>query len=214
MDPEWSDWTGDELGDLGTGETADLGADPLPEPPQVPQPPGGEPDWTDRHSGLDWDAEQPEPEFGAGLGGVDAHVDEPLHGPEEHGEAGSWDRPAPGDAGVWTQPPPVPDPLFGTDPDAVDLADAEGWAGYEFPPVLDLADLPEPVDGPPWSDPALLGAEQLPQAVRFGAPEPADLAQYAAMDLSAAGDDPWAALRDAEDPATSALARWWAPPDA
>ena len=42
------------------------------------------------------------------------------------------------------------------------------------------------------------------------APDPQELAAYAAEDLPP-GADPWAALADSEDPATSALARFYAP---
>ena len=42
-------------------------------------------------------------------------------------------------------------------------------------------------------------------------PDPAELAEYAAEDLPP-GADPWAALAGSEDPATSALARFWGSP--
>ena len=102
----------------------------------------------------------------------------------------------------------------GTDPDAVaDHADADP-AG-PFPPVVDVGALPEPVDGFPWIDTGSLG---LVGAETAGDPVPpvtseqlgADLAAYAATDLPP-GVDPWAELATSDDPATSALARWWAP---
>lgn len=93
-----------------------------------------------------------------------------------------------------------------------DLSD-EVTAGADgvdvFPPALDVGDLPEPVDGFPWIDTGSLGivhaaaADQTLDPVR-----PEELAEYAGVDLPPA-QDPWAALADAEDPATSALARWW-----
>lgn len=100
------------------------------------------------------------------------------------------------------------DPAFGADPDLHPLAEVEPTPQPPFPPMLDL-DPPEPIDGPPWTDPAILGHEPLPAlGETTGAPEPAELFEYAAEQPSADGD-PWAALLAAEDPATSALARWW-----
>ncbi|HET8684257.1 MAG TPA: hypothetical protein VFM54_20635 [Micromonosporaceae bacterium] len=200
-----------------------------------------EPDWAGERGALDWALPEPrlEPQpgldvepavdggdrwgataFGSGTGGVDAHVDEPLYGPDlpedayddaaaaeaSTGTGGAWDVDA------WADLPPVPDPPFGADPDAAGLADADGWAGPDFPPMLELAGLPEPVDGPPWGDPAVLGGHPLAEPAGYEAPDPADLSGYAAVDLAEAGGDPWAALLAADDPATSALARWWAPP--
>ncbi|GAB2572185.1 hypothetical protein Aab01nite_03540 [Paractinoplanes abujensis] len=78
-----------------------------------------------------------------------------------------------------------------------------------FPPALDVGDLPEPVDGFPWIDTGSLGV--VPAQALTGTPEPVrpeELAEYAGVDLPPA-QDPWAALADAEDPATSSLARWW-----
>ncbi|MBU2665506.1 hypothetical protein KOI35_18520 [Actinoplanes bogorensis] len=78
-----------------------------------------------------------------------------------------------------------------------------------FPPTVDVGDLPEPVDGFPWIDTGSLGVvhagidDQTPLPVR-----PEELAEYAGVDLPDA-QDPWAALADSEDPATSTLARWW-----
>lgn len=78
-----------------------------------------------------------------------------------------------------------------------------------FPPALDVGQLPEPVDGFPWIDTGSLGLvhasaiTDTPDPVR-----PEDLAEYAAVDLPEA-QDPWAALADSDDPATSTLAKWW-----
>jgi hypothetical protein len=84
-----------------------------------------------------------------------------------------------------------------------------------FPPAVDVGDLPEPVDGFPWIDSGSLGladiARELHDADAGTDPvQPHELAEYAATELPP-GADPWAALADSEDPATSALARWWAP---
>ena len=181
--------------------------------------------------------------FGSGTGGVDAHVDEPLYGadlPEDlsdapaadtgagtgggwevdtgAGDGGAWDAGTgtggAWDVDAWADLPPVPEPPFGADPDAADLADVDGWAGPDFPPMLELAGLPEPVDGPPWGDPSVVGGEPLAEPAGYEPPDPADLSGYAAVDLAEVDGDPWAALLAAEDPATSALARWWAPPAA
>jgi hypothetical protein len=94
----------------------------------------------------------------------------------------------------------------GADPDAApDLEQVS-----MFPPVVDVGPLPEPVDGFPWIDTGSLGLYHSglvdPAAA---APVPAeDLAAYAAEDLPP-GADPWAALADSDDPATSTLAKWW-----
>jgi hypothetical protein len=78
-----------------------------------------------------------------------------------------------------------------------------------FPPAVDVGALPEPVDGFPWIDTGSLGVVD-PAAVHEGIDpvRPEELAEYAGADLPP-GADPWAALADSDDPATSALARWW-----
>ena len=79
-----------------------------------------------------------------------------------------------------------------------------------FPPAVDVGPLPEPVDGFPWIDTGSLGVVD-PAALHAVSAEdvsPHELADYAGTELSP-GVDPWAALADSEDPATSALARWW-----
>ncbi|GIF76133.1 hypothetical protein [Asanoa siamensis] len=99
--------------------------------------------------------------------------------------------------------------LFGTDPDVSAYTDAL-WPTPEFPAALDLgAALPEPIDGAPWTDPASLGVAGPADLVAGDAPEPADLAAYAGLDPASSG---WEALVGSEDPATSALARFWGPP--
>jgi hypothetical protein len=78
-----------------------------------------------------------------------------------------------------------------------------------FPPAVDVGDLPEPVDGFPWIDTGSLGVVD-PAAVHETTDpvRPEELAEYAGTDLPP-GVDPWAALADSDDPATSTLARWW-----
>ena len=102
----------------------------------------------------------------------------------------------------------VDEHLFGVDHDL-----PPGDAHAYFPPPLDLPDRPEPVDGYPWSDPATLGdtGTGWPEPVDSpGSPPMDDLLSYAGMDPPATGDG-WAALVDSDDPAVSALARWWGP---
>ncbi|MDT5031190.1 MAG: hypothetical protein QOC94_1361 [Actinoplanes sp.] len=97
----------------------------------------------------------------------------------------------------------------GADPDALPEPDA-GQALTLFPPVLDVGALPEPVDGFPWIDTGSLGLID-PVSVHAAAGtevSPQDLADYAGTQLPP-GVDPWAALADSDDPATSALAKWW-----
>ncbi|GAA3352052.1 hypothetical protein GCM10020358_84740 [Amorphoplanes nipponensis] len=96
----------------------------------------------------------------------------------------------------------------GADPDAApDLEQVS-----LFPPVVDVGPLPEPVDGFPWIDTGSLGLYHAgPLDAAPAEPVPVqELADYAGEEL-APGVDPWAALADSEDPATSALARWWHP---
>jgi len=105
----------------------------------------------------------------------------------------------------------VDEHLFGVDHD-LPPGDADAY----FPPPLDLPDRPEPVDGYPWSDPATLGdtgtgwPEPVDSPDSPGSPPMDDLLSYAGMDPPATGDG-WAALVDSDDPAVSALARWWGP---
>lgn len=111
------------------------------------------------------------------------------------------------------------DPPIGADPDRNPYGDAAGWPESTGPdewPPPGLGPAPEPVDGFPWADPGLLGdpaAGPVPGSATDGLPAPAadELADYAGLRLPADGD-PWSALAAAEDPATSALARFWAPP--
>lgn len=78
-----------------------------------------------------------------------------------------------------------------------------------FPPTLDVGELPEPVDGFPWIDTGSLGVADPANTFEHVDPvRPEELAEYAGEQLPP-GADPWAALADSDDPATSALARWW-----
>ena len=99
----------------------------------------------------------------------------------------------------------------GADPDAAPDYDADQVS--LFPPVVDVGPLPEPVDGFPWIDTGSLGlvdAGLVDPAQGFDPVHAGELAAYAAEDLPP-GVDPWAALADSDDPATSALAKWWTP---
>jgi len=93
---------------------------------------------------------------------------------------------------------------------------ASSWHADEFPAEIDLgADAPEPHDGYPWSDPDTLGhpdpADVIDDPAAGSTPvEPQDLLEYAGLDSSASGN-PWTLLLGSDDPATSALARWWGP---
>jgi len=154
----------------------------------------------------------------AGQAGFDAHeldAGHDLDGPHEVNDGGWDDQHEPGtghddDAGAGVLD--VTDghgmgPV-GADPDAApDLEQVS-----MFPPVVDVGPLPEPVDGFPWIDTGSLGLYHsgLVEAVAQEPVPAQDLAAYAAEDLPP-GADPWAALADSDDPATSALAKWWQP---
>ncbi|MEV4627202.1 hypothetical protein AB0J90_13015 [Micromonospora sp. NPDC049523] len=102
----------------------------------------------------------------------------------------------------------------GADPDLDPYADTDTWPQPVFPDAFDAGAVPEPVDGFPWADPATLGDADTPPdpatTAWTGAPEPAELAGYAAEEVPP-GEDPWTALAASDDPATSALARFWGP---
>jgi hypothetical protein len=112
--------------------------------------------------------------------------------------------------------------LVGTDPDLDHNADHADWHDDSpFPPGLDIH-APEPVDGFPWTDPAALGDGAVPDDFSHdysslvnsgdegGPAHAADLAQYDGVEVPP-GADAWTHLLGSEDPATSALARWWSP---
>ena len=116
----------------------------------------------------------------AGYGG---HEDEPWEPPPAQ----------PHDAGIDDVPPDEPADIA-QEPDV-------------FPPPLDVGELPEPVDGFPWIDTTALGGADMP-ADHLDPVRPAELAEYAGQDI-APGADGWQTLKDSDDPATAALARWW-----
>jgi hypothetical protein len=131
--------------------------------------------------------------------------------PDDHDGAPPHDAPA---EHVEAADPPEADEVaaapVGTDPDALPDYDTTDTADTVFPPTVDVGPLPEPVDGFPWIDTGSLGA--VDRAAAHEPPvetvDPHELAEYAGADLPPAAD-PWAVLADSEDPATSALARWW-----
>ncbi len=145
--------------------------------------------------------------------------DEPASddgGPHEEafGAIDGADATEPTDQGDTTDVGDTADHLVGTDPDVDSGADDPGWHDTAFPPVLDFEHVPEPVDGYPWSDPDVLGDEVSDPAGQltggYGSPPVTDLFEYAGLEAPTGGD-PWAQLLGSEDPATGALARWWAP---
>jgi hypothetical protein len=144
------------------------------------------------------------------VGAVDAD-----HGTPDTGHPGA--EPDPGDGHEQH-----PESLVGTDPDLDHGADHADWHDDNpFPPGLDIH-APEPVDGFPWSDPAALGDGAGPDDYapdyshlvntgdEGGPAHAADLAQYDGVEVPP-GADAWTHLLGSEDPATSSLARWWAP---
>jgi hypothetical protein len=151
-----------------------------------------------------------------GFDSPDDGLDHGLDEPQDTGGDVGWDdlhEPGTGhddDAGQAVVDVTDGHPLgpVGADPDAA--ADVEQVS--VFPPVVDVGPLPEPVDGFPWIDTGSLGLYHSGMVEPVAAePVPAeDLAAYAAEDLPP-GVDPWAALADSDDPATSTLAKWWQP---
>jgi hypothetical protein len=127
------------------------------------------------------------------------HDDAPY---EHHAEAG-----VAAEQEAWAAPEQQHDlgPV-GADPDA--LPDVDVAPVDTFPQVVDVGPLPEPVDGFPWIDTGSLGVVDADAHVPDAEVSPQELAEYAGADLPP-GVDPWAALADSEDPATSTLARWW-----
>jgi hypothetical protein len=195
-DHGWEDWP-EEQPDLPDGDTGDLdgygdgefgaGAPDL-EPPEA----------TDLGDGPDLGeapADEPAP-----LGYDETLADEPSADATAGEPAGT--------AGFG----PADDAPVGADPDLDPHGEDPDWS--PFPEALELGAPPEPVDGFPWTDPAVLGeaATALPDPAveaTAGTPEPADLYAYAGEDAPAGVG--WAALAGSPDPATSALARFWAP---
>jgi hypothetical protein len=180
---DWPDHPDDDGGD-GLGDAHDDAALP-----------GGDDPLAAEHDDGLFDDDVPVPQFGhSEHGGYDPapHLD-PAPEPESS------------HAALVAQPGMGP---VGADPDAaVDTGDDPAAV---FPPAVDVGPLPEPVDGFPWIDTGslgLVGAGPV-DAAALSPVDPQDLAEYAAADLPP-GVDPWAALAASDDPATSALARWW-----
>jgi hypothetical protein len=131
--------------------------------------------------------------------------------PDDHGDSQHTDHDTPY---VGT------DHIVGADPDLTHHTDDTTWADPAFPPALEFGHPPEPVDGFPWSDPTLLGdptahhvdagGDPFTTDQNLTTPSEHDLAEYAGADLPS-HTDAWTALLDSDDPATSGLARWWAP---
>ncbi|HEV2086991.1 MAG TPA: hypothetical protein VGR21_01640 [Cryptosporangiaceae bacterium] len=121
----------------------------------------------------------------------------------------------PGDDGELADPTDGPPSRFGTEPDLPVAEDTDR------PPLpeLDLDRIPEPAGGVPWSDPTILGVGPRAGDPLGGTDDPAGTPVGATTDLmlalgeTASGEEAtqWATLRDAEDPAVRALARFWAP---
>jgi hypothetical protein len=141
------------------------------------------------------------------------HVPEPDqadvwdHHDDHLGDA--WDHP---DLPAHDEPEVTPEPEPPLETDVPDLSE---MSVEVFPPSLDVGELPEPVDGFPWIDSGSLGLADIAAALHDHAadtdPVPAqEVADYAGTDLPP-GADPWAALAGSDDPAVSALARWWTP---
>ncbi|WP_436533887.1 hypothetical protein [Actinoplanes sp. HUAS TT8] len=102
------------------------------------------------------------------------------------------------------EPPPV-------DTDHDDLPDLHDPLPVtdDFPPTLQVGDLPEPVDGFPWVDASTLGTADT-YAAHADPIDPHELAAYAGVEVPD-GADPWSILSASDDPAVAALARWWTP---
>lgn len=156
-----------------------------------------------------------EDDLGEGLDPIDADLtpDDPADDPA--GEDASLDDDPAAEETTWFAPDLADEPGLGADPDHDDLVDSDGWSSDAFPPELDFADPPEPVDGLPWSDPAMLGdindglidTDQ----TEYVTPDVGDLLDYSGGEAPSNGGDVWAELLGSSDPATSGLARWWAP---
>jgi hypothetical protein len=240
MDHEWSGWheDGSDLpehlnGSLGDADTADLGDsdgglgggfDAGHEFAHEDDPFGG---------GYDQPAEDPAAHAGQEPLPDDTFGDqpddgtpfdlghEPAAGPDlGHDPEGPHDA-GPHDQGAHDEGPHEDafgeveaDHVVGTDPDVDSGADDPGWHDTSFPPPLGWDGVPEPVDGFPWSDPDVLGHEFADPAGQiyggYGAPAVSELLEYAGLDVPTGGDA-WAQLLSSDDPATSSLARWWAP---
>lgn len=212
MTEQWDGWLGDGP-DFGDGDLDDPGL---------------------AHSDLDHGGDEIYPPDDSYLrGDYPESVDDDYRDgelTEEHGEPvegfGPADDTTSGHVGGVTGygDPPVEgfgsaDTPVGADPDLGAYGEADPWPdpvvpGVELP---DLGPPPEPVDGFPWIDPELLGGDTVdtpadhdPIVGCADAPPPDELAGYAGVDVPADAD-PWATLVASDDPATSALARFWGP---
>lgn len=110
--------------------------------------------------------------------------------------------------------PTAVDPVVGVTPELDVVGDDPAWDAQDlFPPPLET-EVPEPVDGFPWSDAAALGDPDADSGSDYGVrasdgvPPPMELFGYDAQHAPAAGAG-WQALAHSDDPATSSLARWW-----
>lgn len=199
-----ADWPPDGYSE---GDGADLGG---PDEGALPDP------------DLGYDAHDSEGPADGGYGDTGYDVDpDGADSPDEG--SGLGDGGLGGDAGLSDDAPvgddTYPEAPVGTDPDADPLADDEAWRSDPFPEALDLDQPPEPVDGMPWSDPALLGdsggdgTEPLgdPATGDAGSPPVNDLYAYDGGEPPTDGTDAWGSLAGSEDPATSSLARFWSP---
>ncbi|GAA3521721.1 hypothetical protein [Actinocatenispora rupis] len=209
---------GDHDGEYADGHggdqlDADHGGGDLADTPGEQDAAAGHPDG-DQLDGHGYDEHGYEPddtsggEHGVGLEFNDLS-DEYGHGDGGHDAADEQHTDVDEPAGDHAEPVP------GAEPDLDLVGDDPHWAAEDpFPPQLDVGEPPEPVDGFPWSDPAVLGEQHDTAADTPGpvtsAPPPSDLLDYDAQELPD-GADPWHALAGSEDPATSSLARWWGP---
>ncbi len=225
---DWGHWPEDDPS-FGDHDTADLGdglGDGLGHDPD----PGHLPGFEDHDDPLALGHEDTGPPPDVSPPPLDlfhdgdpGHVDDPGHDPghDPGDDPGSdpdlsHDDPGHQDPGHDVEEPPgYPDDgghTVGTDPDWP--GDHDPTAGADFPPPLDLDARPEPSDGYPWSDADALGdpgtVEDPGHPTADGA-GPDDLLAYAGLEHPPAGADPWSLLLAADDPATSALARWWGP---
>jgi hypothetical protein len=229
VEQEWGDWPehgyGDETtDDLGgtehplTGGGSDdalsgAGLDGYDEPAGVHDGYGAEPHGGDPSGGHGYLEDDPMSAFDHNGGDAGDHADPggvgELHDAPEPADAGHPDAGHPDEGHLEdVRSPDELETVVGADPDVDPNAD---WATPEFPDHLDLRP-PDPVDGYPWSDAAVLappgsgGSD--PGYEPHAAPPAGELLDYAGDE---GGPDPWSALVGSDDPATSSLARWWAP---
>jgi hypothetical protein len=164
--------------------------------------------WDDHHEPMPYDdhALGADHDFGHDPHPYEDHAPEPEHdGPDAGTHLPEHDEPVAVPHGAATDPYHLENH---PEPDISDVPDHD-VAVDVFPPPVDVGALPEPVDGFPWIDTGSLGlVHPLPAADPTEPVAPHELAEYAATDLPPAVD-PWAALADSDDPATSALAKWW-----